>query len=489
MERWRTYGAFLLSLTLAAGPVAGAPGKGDGKRGDGERGRGRATVEQGQRAGKAQRQARAQRAERRDDRAERRAERAEQRSGAREAKPSPQARRARQELRSERVEQRRDRVEQRRERVEPRRQRVADRREPAQQRRERAEPFRDRVEDRRERRGDVRQQRVRRDPVRAVPVQPGHTASGPMRFRGLDRDGDGRVTQREWNGNDVSFRNHDWNRDGVLAGPEVVPGARRGVARDRLVWRDGLPDRRVDLPVVRQRPLARTRLAPRYVETVTRVERLPRLAVLSPVDASWAFDEDRYERRLRVEGFAPVRLVVRRVDLAPIDRALLVERFHFLDADRDRYVSAREWSGPQPLFHQLDTNRDDLLVVSDFDDARYVDTVRDVDRERYVAFHLLDVDDDGMVAPWEWTGDLDAFFLVDVDDDGVVSLAEYLGLVQVRQVPLRTALGGGLDLDGDGDVTAVEWWGDPLRFVRLDLDRDGELEPLEAVVGWLFQAA
>jgi hypothetical protein len=312
---------------------------------------------------------------------------------------------------------------------------------------------------------------VRRD-GRGVAARP------QMRFAGQDRNGDGRISRQEWRGNAVSFSNHDWNRDGVLSGAEVVPGARRGV-------RDPWPTRQ---PVNWRPRVTQPRPQPLWVDTVTRVERLPRLPRLQPVTTGWTFDENLFERRLRVDGFAPVRVVVQRVDLTPIDRALVVERFSVLDADRDRYVSLREWNGPRPLFRQLDDDRDDLLVVSDFDDTRYVSSVRDVDRERYVTFHLLDIDDDGVVAPWEWTGDLDGFFLVDVDDDGVVSLAEFLGLVQVRQVPLRTALGSGLDFDGDGDVTAVEWWGDPLRFARLDIDADGELEPLEAFVGWLFQA-
>jgi Ca2+-binding EF-hand superfamily protein len=47
------------------------------------------------------------------------------------------------------------------------------------------------------------------------------------RFRGLDRDNDGRVTRDEWRGDDRSFANQDWNGDGVLSGDEVRPGARR----------------------------------------------------------------------------------------------------------------------------------------------------------------------------------------------------------------------------------------------------------------------
>lgn len=50
-------------------------------------------------------------------------------------------------------------------------------------------------------------------------------ASGDaMRMWALDTDGDGRITRAEWRGNDVSFRQHDKNGDGVLAGAEVTRG-------------------------------------------------------------------------------------------------------------------------------------------------------------------------------------------------------------------------------------------------------------------------
>ena len=48
-----------------------------------------------------------------------------------------------------------------------------------------------------------------------------------MRFQALDRNNDGRITRAEWNGNDRSFQNHDWNGDGELSGNEVRPGAQR----------------------------------------------------------------------------------------------------------------------------------------------------------------------------------------------------------------------------------------------------------------------
>lgn len=49
--------------------------------------------------------------------------------------------------------------------------------------------------------------------------------TGGMRFHGLDKDGDGRITRSEWNGNDTSFRQHDADSDGVLAGAEITPAA------------------------------------------------------------------------------------------------------------------------------------------------------------------------------------------------------------------------------------------------------------------------
>lgn len=49
-----------------------------------------------------------------------------------------------------------------------------------------------------------------------------------IRFRAMDVNGDGRITRQEWRGNARSFRNHDWDGDGVLAGDEVRLGAVRG---------------------------------------------------------------------------------------------------------------------------------------------------------------------------------------------------------------------------------------------------------------------
>lgn len=50
-------------------------------------------------------------------------------------------------------------------------------------------------------------------------------------FSEMDADRDSRITKAEWQGNPVSFAQHDANGDGVLAGPEVaVPAATAGTS-------------------------------------------------------------------------------------------------------------------------------------------------------------------------------------------------------------------------------------------------------------------
>ncbi len=54
-----------------------------------------------------------------------------------------------------------------------------------------------------------------------------NTNSGRIRFQNMDRNGNRAIEREEWNGSRGSFDVHDWNRDGVLSGDEVQPGARR----------------------------------------------------------------------------------------------------------------------------------------------------------------------------------------------------------------------------------------------------------------------
>ena len=64
---------------------------------------------------------------------------------------------------------------------------------------------------------------------RAEAKKPGAvgTSGVDARFRGLDKNANGRIERAEWNGDDRSFAAHDRNGDGVLSGDEVKPAAKR----------------------------------------------------------------------------------------------------------------------------------------------------------------------------------------------------------------------------------------------------------------------
>ena len=64
-------------------------------------------------------------------------------------------------------------------------------------------------------------------PLAGTAIHGQSPAKPPMRFAAMDTDKDGVVTRREWRGSDTSFREHDWNGDGILSGDEVRPGATR----------------------------------------------------------------------------------------------------------------------------------------------------------------------------------------------------------------------------------------------------------------------
>jgi EF hand len=58
-----------------------------------------------------------------------------------------------------------------------------------------------------------------------------HAVERTFLFHEMDDNHDGVITRREWRGNSVSFREHDWNRNGVLSGEELRRGAAPVVAR------------------------------------------------------------------------------------------------------------------------------------------------------------------------------------------------------------------------------------------------------------------
>lgn len=342
--------------------------------------------------------------------------------------------------------------------------------------------------------GDERPRRapVFRDQRRARPTpQPDRVARDEkIRFRGMDADGDRRISRSEWRGNDVSFGNQDRNGDGILSGAEVLPGARARagdlrVRHDRLGRRIALAPAPITTRIDRYYDSSRARDGAR-TRVPYRAERFGGPADTGLVRIDLGLEPVRFERFDGSESSLfdrlalPLALFVTQALVDDVDTFVTTERFASYDRDYDGYLAPAEWPGGGLGFDRYDADGDGYLVRRElYADADLIV----VDRDRLLLFQGLDVDDDGLIAPWEWPGDLDSFWFRDENADGAVSLDEYLGLAADR--PVRDLKFDAVDYDRDGEIARVEWVGDPYRFHRLDRNDNGVVGRWEYAFGWL----
>lgn len=225
-----------------------------------------------------------------------------------------------------------------------------------------------------------------------------------MRFQAMDRDRDGRISRAEWTGTARTFAVEDWNGDGVLAGEEVRPGARRS-------------DSRADTPNSAQSS---------YDDWTEQAFRsLDRNADGRLTTGEWSVDRAAF-RRADHNGDG---IVTRREFLGDQnsndqdsdddgDRddgaAAEARRFDRLDANRDGRVSRDEWRDSRAAFDRLDENRDGRLTRAEL----FAEDSAD-DR-----FDQLDANGNGAVTRGEWTGSAASFSGLDVNRDGRLSRAE-----------------------------------------------------------------
>lgn len=160
-----------------------------------------------------------------------------------------------------------------------------------------------------------------------------------QRFRAMDTNKDGRITREEWRGNDRSFRNHDWNNDGVLSGDELRPGAvpPRGDQQGAFYeW---------------------TRAGFRSVD-VNRDNRITR--------EEWNYD---YELFLRADRNRDNVLTLAEFlggESTDYDRE---DRFADLDTNDNGAIERREWHGTRDVFDWLDRNNDGRLTRNETGDT------------------------------------------------------------------------------------------------------------------------
>jgi Ca2+-binding EF-hand superfamily protein len=167
---------------------------------------------------------------------------------------------------------------------------------------------------------------------------------GSGRFNGLDRDGDGVITRSEWRGNDRSFQNHDWNRDGVLSGDEVRSALVSADPRDQRSW-EGATDWTED----RFSTLDRNRDG-RLSESEWNADRW----LFSRIDANGDRVVSRREfLGLEYDASEPWTLPGR----DDTDREDVPDRFEQVDRNDDGVITMNEWPRSENAFRRRDVDR------------------------------------------------------------------------------------------------------------------------------------
>jgi Ca2+-binding EF-hand superfamily protein len=216
------------------------------------------------------------------------------------------------------------------------------------------------------------------------------------RFRTMDQDRDGVITRSEWRGSRQSFDVHDWNRDGVLSGDEVRPGARR-----QQPWPDDPDDNATansqlyDWTPQRFRDLDHDRDG--------RIER-----------DEWHFDAELFRRIDSDRDGSVSRREFLGVGGDDDDRD---DRFSDLDVNGDGRIARAEWHGGPRVFARRDRDGDGFLSRAELLGADENDAPADL-------FASLDVNRDGRVTPNEWHWARRGFDRRDGNRDGSLSRDE-----------------------------------------------------------------
>jgi len=213
-----------------------------------------------------------------------------------------------------------------------------------------------------------------------------------VRFQEMDANHDGVITRDEWHGNDRSFRNHDWNGDGRLSGPEIRPGAQRDPNWD---------DRDIDTAIEQDNDWS-----PAHFRSLdhNRDNRLARSEWHGSQELFTRFDRNR-------DGFVSASEFSGAG--ADDDRD---DRFADLDTNRDGRVSRDEWHGSGAVFDALDANRDGVLTRKEAVGTGY---------EAQDEFRSVDVNRDNAVTPDEWHWNRAAFDRLDANHDGRLTRQEW----------------------------------------------------------------
>jgi Ca2+-binding EF-hand superfamily protein len=288
-------------------------------------------------------------------------------------------------------------------------------------------------------------------------VPSAHLAAAPQgrnaeaaRFRGMDQDRDGVITQSEWRGSKQSFDVHDWNQDGVLSGDEVRPGARRqqpwpddpgDTANPYSQLSDWTPERFRDLDHNGDGRIARD---------------------------EWHFDAELF-RRVDSDGNG---VISRRefLGLGGDDDDDRDDRFTNLDVNGDGRIARAEWHGGPRVFTRRDRDGDGFLSRVELLGADEDDAPADL-------FGSLDVNRDDRVTPNEWHWARAGFDRRDRNRDGSLSRAELAASAQPVPAQRSAAYRAGYER---GLLDGRKAGREDRQRNRWDLDGQRELEQADA---------
>ena len=135
--------------------------------------------------------------------------------------------------------------------------------------------------------------------------------------------------------------------------------------------------------------------------------------------------------------------------------------FRGLDRNRDGRLSRQEWCYDSETFTRMDANRDSFVSLREF--------LGTTDDDRDDRFEDLDANGDGHVTWAEWHGGREAFAWLDRNGDGVLTRAEIIGS-QSPQAPDTFAT---LDVNRDGRLSRDEWQWSQGSFANRDRNGDG----------------
>jgi Ca2+-binding EF-hand superfamily protein len=214
-----------------------------------------------------------------------------------------------------------------------------------------------------------------------------------MRFRAMDRDGNGRITRREWRGSTQSFRIHDWNGDGELSGDEVRPGAQRPRELNdfdpqrRGQYADWTEEAFGDLDHNRDGRLTKD---------------------------EWHYDNQSWLRADRNRDNVLSRAEFLGDATSDLDRD---DRFEYLDTNNNGRIDRSEWHGTRDAFQWLDRDGNGSLSR--------IEVVGEEASAETDTFQSLDFNRDGRLSQDEWHWSRRSFLQQDTNRDGVVSREEF----------------------------------------------------------------